>query len=66
MDPSARGKKIHESDKEKYVFLYGLSEDTQDRVMMRNLAITLVFAGKDSIGSLICFTLRYLAQSPEA
>ncbi|KAF9632939.1 hypothetical protein BFW01_g3802 [Lasiodiplodia theobromae] len=55
-----------EKQENRYCFVDGLAESTDDRALMRDLSIQLLFAGEDTSASLLAFTLRCLALHPGA
>jgi cytochrome P450 len=51
---------------ERGIFLHQLAEFTQDRTMLRDQLMQLLFAGRDTTATLISFTFLCLARHPEA
>ncbi|MCJ1400451.1 hypothetical protein MMC11_003656 [Xylographa trunciseda] len=54
--------------KDKYLFLHDMADNPapENRILMRDLVIQLLFAGEDTTASLLAFVLRCLAHHPGA
>jgi cytochrome P450 len=61
----AEGEKV-EDGTVKGIFLRQLAEFTQDRTVLRDQLMQLLFAGRDTTATLICFALLCLARNPDA
>jgi cytochrome P450 len=59
----ARGEDVTQS---KYVFLKEIVDQTQDRNRIRDELVSVLFAGRDSTGSLLSNTVFMLARRPDA
>lgn len=53
------------ADKERYVFLEALAEQTRDPVELRDQLLNILLAGRDTTASLLSWIFRILAQRPD-
>ena len=59
---SPKEKVGHSDEKPKYIFLEGLSEETNDPVEIRDQLLSILVAGRDTTASLLSFLFLTLAQ----
>jgi cytochrome P450 len=53
------------ADSKRYIFLEGLSQETDDKAQIRDEILSVLFAGRDSTGSLLSNAMFMLARKPE-
>jgi hypothetical protein len=53
------------ADAKKYIFLEGLSQETDDKAQIRDEILSVLFAGRDSTGSLLSNAMFMLARKPD-
>ncbi|KUI61103.1 Cytochrome P450 52A13 [Cytospora mali] len=51
--------------KKRYVFLYEMAKETQDRIQLRNELLNVLLAGRDTTASLLSNTFFILARRPD-
>lgn len=51
--------------KKRYVFLYEMAKETQDRIQLRNELLNVLLAGRDTTASLLSNTFFVLARRPD-
>lgn len=53
------------ADAKRYIFLEGLSQQTDDKAQIRDEILSVLFAGRDSTGSLLSNAMFMLARKPD-
>ncbi|PRT52528.1 hypothetical protein B9G98_00148 [Wickerhamiella sorbophila] len=54
-----------ETESESYTFIYELAKVTRDRVTIRDQALNILIAGRDTTASLLSYSIWHLAHHPE-
>lgn len=54
-----------ELDKKRYIFLYELAKQTRDPIVLRDQALNVLLAGRDTTAGLLSFTFHELGRKPE-
>lgn len=57
--------KQKKQEKEKYVFLEELAKETQDPILLRDQALNVLMAGRDTTSALVSWVLYFLALKPK-
>lgn len=65
VERSTRAMQDHHSSKESYIALEPLLQDRQNVPLVRDQVLNLLLAGRDTSGSLLCWTFYALAREPE-